>query len=181
MLLDMRTSLVHPGALAAIVIVLSAVCLGLAVVVRTTAPAVSLALMGLLAGGIAGFLAENADGPKSVPMTVAASAAAGVGIVGLVGLIAARGRPPARGTRRAALLVLLATPFAGAALTFALQAACPLYVNGRRSGYCNFMQDDLLGGWVSGVVFLFVAAELWLALMLFIASVQATDRAEGRR
>jgi hypothetical protein len=48
-----------------------------------------------------------------------------------------------------------------------------LYVTGRSSSYCNFGGSDLLGGWVSGVVFLFIACAAWLAVVLGISSWQA--------
>ena len=68
---------------------------------------------------------------------------------------------------------LTTAPFVGAGLTFALQTACPLYVMGKQSSYCNFMGVDVLGGWVSGVVFLFVIGAVWLAIVLWISSWQA--------
>ena len=48
----------------------------LAAVFASHAPAASVALAGLLGGGIAGFLVKAADGPKDVPVAVAMSASA---------------------------------------------------------------------------------------------------------
>ena len=159
--------------LAAIAIVLALACVTLAAVFATHAPPASIALLGLLAGGVAGFVVEAADGPKGVPSTVALWASVGGGIGGLIGLLAARGRRPARSARRAAKWTLAIAPFAGAALTFALQTACPLYVRGKHSSYCNYEGTDVLGAWVTGVVFLFMLSAAWLAIVLWISSWQA--------
>ena len=53
-------------------------------------------------------------------------------------------------------------------------------MNGKHSSYCNFGGDDLLGGWVSGVVFLFLLSAVWLAVVLWISSWQADWPGEGR-
>jgi hypothetical protein len=140
------------------------------------APAVSLALLGGLAGGGVGFRWAAADGPKEVPFDTAVPATVALVVLGLVGLVLTRGRPPARALRRSALWVLVATPLAGAALTFALQGACPLYVT-RHAGYC-FYSADVLGGWVTGVVFLFVVDLLFVAGILYLSSVQAETAAD---
>jgi hypothetical protein len=165
--------MVHLEVLAALVVVLCAVGVFLASVFATHAPAASLALMGLIAGGAAGFAVEAADGPKGVPATVAVWASAGLGLGGLIGLVAARGRPPARSARRAAIWTLAVAPFAGVALTLTLWTACPLYVMGKKSSYCNYEGVDVLGAWVSEVVFLFMAGAVWLAMVLFVSAWQA--------
>ena len=55
-------------------------------------------------------------------------------------------------------------------------------MNGKHSSYCNFGGDDLLGGWVSGVVFLFLLSVAWLAVVLWISSWQAEGwPGEGRK
>jgi hypothetical protein len=159
--------------LATLVVALTVGCVILAALFAVHAPAASVALLGLIAGGVAGFVVEAADGPKGVPWTVAVWASGGLAIGGLIGLFAARGRPPARSSRRAAIWTLATAPFVGAGLTFALQTACPLYVMGKQSSYCNFMGVDVLGGWVAGVVFLFMIGAVWLALVLWISSWQA--------
>jgi hypothetical protein len=173
MLSTMALTIVHLEVLAALVVVIAVGSVILASVFASHAPAASIALLGLIAGGVAGFVVEAADGPTGVPETVAVFASAGLGVGGLIGLFAARGRSPAGSARRAAKWTLAASPFAGAALTFALQAACPLYVRGKQSSYCNFRGGDLFGAWVSEVVFLFMACALWLALVLWISSWQA--------
>jgi hypothetical protein len=82
-------------------------------------------------------------------------------------------RGPSRSLRHAAWLVLLATPFAAAALTFLLQGACPLYISGKGSGFCNFQGADLLGGWVSGVIVAFLVDAVFVAVSLFVCSWKA--------
>jgi hypothetical protein len=154
-------------------LVLGIGCLVLARVFASYAPAASVALVGLIAGGVAGFVVEAVDGPAGVPAAVAVWASAGLGIGGLIGLFVARGRGSARSARRAALWTVAVAPFAAAALTFALQAACPLYVSGKESSYCNYRQVDVLGAWVAGVVFLFLVCAAWLAAVLGISSWQA--------
>ena len=177
----MLLSLARPEFLLVLAIVLVAGCVTLAVVLAAHAPAVSVAVVGLVIGGVAGFVVEAADGPKFVPQTVAMWASAGFGVGGLLGLLVTRGSPPTRSIRRVAIWTLAAAPFAGAALTFGLQFACPLYVTGRQSSYCNFGGDDLLGGWVSGVVFLFLLSAVWLAIVLWISSWQAEGWPYERR
>jgi hypothetical protein len=70
------------------------------------------------------------------------------------------------------LLVLLAAPFAAGALTMLLQVACPLYVTGKSSGYCNYQGQDVLGGWVSGVIVAFVADAAFVAGLLMVSAWQ---------
>jgi hypothetical protein len=173
MLRTMLLAVVRTEILLILVIVLTVGSVVLAAVFAAHAPAASVALAGLLIGGVAGFVVEAADGPKGVPMTVALWASAGLGISGLVGLIATRGSPPSKPTRRAAFWTLALAPFAGAALTFILQFACPLYATGKHSSYCNYGGDDLFGAWVSAIVFLFMACALWLAVLLYAATWQA--------
>lgn len=116
------------------------------------APAVSLALFGSLLGAVAGFLVANADGPAEVPSYTAVGASLGLLSNGVPGILVTSARPPSRPLRRAALLVLIAAPFAAGGLTLLLWIACPLYVGGKGSGFCNYQGIDLMGGWVSGVI-----------------------------
>jgi hypothetical protein len=173
MLPKMFVAVVRTEILLVVAVVLAVGSVVLATVFAAHAPAASVALSGLVGGGIAGFAVEAVDGPKDVPVTVAVWASAGLGIGGLAGLIATRGSPPSRPTRRAAFWTLALAPFAGAALTFTLQFACPLYVNGKDSSYCNYGGNDLLGFWVTEVVFLFMACAVWLAVLLYAATWQA--------
>ena len=169
----MLLSLARPEFLLVLAVVLVAGCVTLAVALAAHAPAVPVAVAGLVIGGVAGFVVEAADGPKFVPPTVALWASAGFGVGGLLGLLMTRGSPPSRSIRRVAFWTVVLAPFAGAALTFGLQFACPLYVTGKQSSYCNFGGGDLLGGWVSEVVFLFMACALWLVVLLYAATWQA--------
>jgi hypothetical protein len=169
----MPLATVHTEILLVLVVVFLVTCVGLASAFASHAPAASIALVGLLVGGVAGFAVTAADGPKFVPEGVALWASAGLALGGLLGLLATRGSPPARPIRRAAIWTLALAPFAGAALTASLQLACPLYATGKESSYCNFGGGDLMGGWVSEVVFLFMVSTLWLAILLFAATWQA--------
>jgi hypothetical protein len=69
--------------------------------------------------------------------------------------------------------VLLVAPFAAAALTFLLQGACPLYISGKGSGFCNYQGADVLGGWVSGVIVAFLVDAVFVAVSLFVCSWKA--------
>ena len=151
-------------------------CAAIGVVFVRRAPAISLALIGSLVGAVAGFLIGNADGPAEVPAYTAVGASAGLVVNGLVGLVVARGHPPARSLWRAAMAVLLAAPFAAGTLALLLQTACPPYVSGKRSGFCNYQGADLLGGWVSGVIVAFVFDALFVMGLLLVSALQARVR-----
>jgi hypothetical protein len=144
------------------------------------APAVSLAVFGSVLGAVAGFLVGNADGPPEVPAYTAVGASVGLLANGVVGLLITSARPPSRPLRRAALLTVIAAPFAAGALTLLVQAACPLYVNGRGSGFCNFQEQDLMGGWVSGVIVAFLFDALFMAGLL-VGSAWQVRRSESAR
>lgn len=145
-------------------------CLAGAVFSAQRAPGVSMALVGSLAGAFAGFLVGNADGPADVPAYSAVGASIGLFAAGLVGFVVARPRPSSRGLRRAGALVLAAAPFAAAAMTVLLRLACPLYVTGPDTGYCDFQEQDLLGGWVSGVIAAFLVDAVLVAALLFASA-----------
>jgi hypothetical protein len=147
-------------------------CVAVGAVFLGRAPAVSLALFGSLLGAVAGFLIGNADGPAEVPAYAAVGASLGLIASGLIGLITTSARPPARWLRRAALLVLVGAPFAAGALTLLLQLACPLYVGGKRSGYCNYQGQDLLGGWLSGVIVAFLLDAVFVAVLLLVSALR---------
>ena len=114
----MLLPIVRTELLLILVVVLTVGSVILAAVFAAHAPAASVALAGLLIGGVVGFVVEAAHGPKDVPMTVALWASAGIGIGALVGLIATRGSPPSKPTRHVAFWTVALSPFAGAALTF---------------------------------------------------------------
>jgi len=102
------------------------------------APAVSFALFGSVLGAVAGFLVGNADGPAEVPAYTAVGASVGLVTIGVLGLFITSARPPSGPLRHAAVLVLIASPLAACALTLLIELACPLYVSGKRSGFCNY-------------------------------------------
>jgi hypothetical protein len=148
-------------------------CLGIAAALLRRAPAVSVALFGCVLGGTAGFLVGNADGPSGVPAATVLGASLGLLANGLMGLLATSARPPSRPLRRAALFtVIAAVPIAGA-LTAIVQVACPLYVSGRRTGFCNYQQVDQLGGWLGGVAVAFAFDVWFVTALLFVAARQA--------
>jgi hypothetical protein len=169
---------IHPELLLAIALLLSALSIVLAVSFRGRAPAASISLLAAVAVGATVFMV--AEGPRHVPALVAEWATAGLVVGGVIGLLMAPGRPPAKRIRRAALWTLAVSPVAGAALTLTLLEACPLYVTGQ-VGYC-YHGIDLLGGWISEVVALFMASAVWLAVVLFASSWQAArSRGAGRK
>jgi hypothetical protein len=162
----------RPSLLVAIFIVWAVTCVAVGAVFLRRAPAVSLAVFGSVVGAVAGFLVGNADGPAEVPAYTAVGASLGLVANGVLGLLITSARPPSRPLRRSALLVLFAAPVAAGALTLLLQLACPLYVSGKRSGFCNYQGIDLLGGWVSGVIVAFLFDALFVAALLLMAAWQ---------
>jgi hypothetical protein len=166
-------SVAHPSLLVAIFIVWAVTSVAIGAISLRRAPAVSLALFGSLLGAVAGFLVGNADGPAEVPAYTAVGASIGLISNGVIGMLTTSGRPPSGSLRRAALLVLIAVPFAAAALTLLVQLACPLYVSGKGSGFCNYQGIDLMGGWVSGVIVAFLFDAMFVADLLLLSARQA--------
>ncbi len=130
----------------------------------------SLALFGSLLGALAGFLVGNADGPAEVPAYTAVGASIGLFSNGVMGMLATTPARPSWALRRAALLVLIAAPAAAGALTLLLRFACPLYVSGKGSGFCNYQGIDLMGGWLSGVIVAFLLDAVFLAGLLLLSA-----------
>ena len=159
--------------LVAIFVFWAAACIGLAAVFLRRAPAVSVSLAGSVVGAIVGFLVGNSDGPAEVPAYTAVGASVGLFMLGVLALPTTSPRGPARSLRHAAWLILIAAPFAAAALTFLLQGACPLYISGKGSGFCNYQGDDLLGGWVSGVIIAFLVDAVFVVGLLSVSSWKA--------
>lgn len=164
-----------PGLLVTTSTVWALACVAIGAAYARRAPAVTLGLSGSVLGAIAGFLVGNADGPAEVPAYTAVGASVGLFAFGVFGLLTAPANGLARSLRRAALVVLAVAPFAAAGLTALLQLACPLYISGKPSGFCNFQGRDLLGGWVSGVIVAFLVDAVFVAGLLLISSWQ-TDR-----
>ena len=121
---------------------------------RRIAPAASIALVGAVAGGIAGFLIRASDRPTFAPAAGAGGATLGLVAFGIVGLIVAASRSTRSTRRRTALAVFGGGVISAGALTFLLLTACPLYV--MHAGYCSHGDVDVLGGWISGVVALYL-------------------------
>jgi hypothetical protein len=155
-----------------IAIVLVAASLAGALLLVARAPAVSLALIGGMAGGLCGFYFGSHHGPKGVPADVAVGATCGLVALGLIGLLVTP-RGPARLLRRAAVGVVLTAPLAAASLAVALLYACPLYVTDH-AGFC-FHEFDVLGGWISGVVVLFVLDAAALTVLLLVSAKEVRD------
>ena len=170
----------RPSLLVPIFMVWAAACVALGAVFLRRAPAVSLALFGSLLGALAGFWVGSAGGPAEVPAYTAVGASIGLFATGLMGLLTTSARPPAGWLRRAALLVLIAAPFAAGTLTLLLQLACPLYVSGKGSGFCNYQDQDLLGGWVSGVIVAFLFGAVFVASLLLVSALRRSGKPDPR-
>ena len=168
-----------PSMLTVLFLIWAAAGVALGAIFLRTAPAVSLALFGSIIGAVGGFLAGNADGPAEVPAFTAVGASLGLVIAGFVGLMVPPGRSSRGYLRRAVVVVLVATPLAAAALTMLLQLACPLYISGKGSGFCDYQSQDLLGGWVSGVIVAFMFDALFVAGLLLMSAWQANSRHVG--
>jgi hypothetical protein len=69
--------------------------------------------------------------------------------------------------------MLIAGPLDAGVLAILLQVACPLYVIGRRTGFCNYREVDQLGGWVSGVIVAFLFNTWFLVGLLMLSARQA--------
>jgi hypothetical protein len=141
------------------------------------APAVTLALVGAVIGGVVGFVIGDADGPAQAPSFAAGGASVGAFLNGLVAIALTAPRPPSRSLRRAAAIVAALTPIGVIAIAALVQLACPLYVTGRGTGWCNYRDADVLGGWASEVVALF-ALDAVLIVGLLLASARQALRAE---
>lgn len=156
-----------------IAIVLVAASLAGALLLMSRAPAVGLALVGGVAGGLSGFYFSSRHDPKGVPADVAVWATCGLVALGLIGLLVTP-RGPARFLRRTAAAVVLVAPLAAASLTAVLVEACPLYVSDH-AGFC-FYEIDVLGGWMSQVVVLFILDAAALAVLLLVSAKEVHSR-----
>jgi len=172
--------MIHQSLLGATFAVWAFACGCVAAAFLPRAPAVSIALFASVLGAFAGFFVGNADGPAEVPAYTAVGGSVGLFVGGAVGLLTTRAPPPSKLPARAAVVVLVAAPFAGAALTALLQVACPLYVTGKRAGMCTYQGGDVLGGWVSGVVVAFMADAPFVAIVFALSAVQARRAADRR-
>jgi hypothetical protein len=160
--------------LAYIFVVWTIASVGVGVGCRRRAPTLSIALFGSVIAAVVGFFVADANGPTGVPAEVVMWASAGLVVSGLLGM-AAPTRPPVRPFLQAALIVFAATPFAAIFLNLLLQSACPPYVSGRGSGFCNFQGEDVVGGWIGGVTFLVVLDALFICVLLLVSAWRAGD------
>lgn len=167
----------HPTLLVQIFIVWVVSCASVGATFLRRAPAVSLALFGSVLGAIGGFLVGNADGPAEVPAYTAVGASIGLFANGGLGMLATTARPPSETLRRAAWVALIAGPLVAGVLAMLLQVGCPLYITGRRTGYCNYQEVDQLGGWVSGVIAAFLV-DAWVVAGLLLVSARQALRSE---
>src|SRR4051794_8181098 len=118
-------------------ILITVAFVAMGVVFWRAAPAVSAACAGGLAiGGWALYVVTHHPQPDA-PATIALGASGGIGLAGLIGLLATP-QGHARSLRRAGVTSLVIAPVVGAALALMLEAACPMYVVGRRAGVCRY-------------------------------------------
>jgi len=155
-----------------IALVLVAASLAGTLLLVSRAPAGSLALVGGVVGGLSGFYYGSRHDPKGVPADVAVWATCGLVALGLIGLLVTP-RGQARFLRRAAAGVILIAPLAAASLAAVLVQACPLYVTDH-AGFC-FHEIDVLGGWISQVVVLFILDAAALAILLLVSAKEVNS------
>jgi len=137
------------------------------------APAVSFALIGAVVVGLCGFVIGGADGPHWLPSEVSVWASLGVAAGGLVGVMLTDGKPTDRRfLTRGGVIVLFLAPGAAIALGLALAEACPLYSRFLK-GYCYYGDEDLLGGWATGVAMLFFLDLVTLGALFLISAHRA--------
>ena len=157
--------------------VLIALAAGGSLIAWRSAPAITVALLSGLVGAVAAYRVAGIDGPEGLPAVVAWWASVGIVVGAVFGAAVTRRRE--RGERPMAGwagAVLLAAPFACVALTFSLQDACPLYGG---AGLCDFMGTDVLGGWITGVVFFFGIDLLVITTLLWFAPGRIRRRTAG--
>jgi hypothetical protein len=135
---------------------------------RRAAPAASLALLGGIAGGPVGFLLGASNGPRYAPAAAAVGASVGLVALGILGLIITSSRSDGARRRRSAFCLVSGGLVSALLLAVLLLMACPLYVT--HAGYCSYGGVDVLGGWVSGVVVLYVFDLLALAGFILMSS-----------
>ena len=144
--------------------------LAAAALLARRAPAVTFALVGAVVVGLCGFLISDADGPHWVPSEVSVWVSFGLVASGLVGLLVTHVRAADRRfLNLAGWITLLFAPFAAGLLGIAILRACPLYDN-RVSGLCFYGDEDLLGGWITGVAVLFFLDIVVLAIVFWISA-----------
>jgi hypothetical protein len=141
------------GMLGGIAAVATICALLVAFALRRIAPAASLGLLGTIPGGVGGFNAGASDGPAFAPAAAIVGATMGVLILGCVGIVVTDSRASRSARRRAALAVLIGGILTAAVLPYLLVTACPLYVT---RGHCSYQGADLLGGWVTPFVMVYL-------------------------
>jgi hypothetical protein len=163
------------GAIAGVLLIS---CLAGSAYFARRSPAGGLALLGAAAGGVLGYIVNAGPSLRDVPYGVALWASGGLVVGGVIGLLF-RGRGPAESLRSAASWILLLGLVAAGMIAWLLLEACPLYIT-RGAGVCYY-KNDVLGGWVSAVVFLFVLDVIAVAALLALSSlrVAGTDGSRG--
>ena len=129
----------------------------------------SLALFGAVAGGVVGYIVDVEPALRGLPAHVMLWASGGLVLFGTVGLLF-RGGGPAEAIRVAAIWVLLVGIIAAGAIAWLLLQACPLYIT-RGAGVCYY-KNDVLGGWISEVVFYFAFDVIVVAGLLPLSSLR---------
>jgi hypothetical protein len=149
--------------------------LAMAVVWWRRAPAVTAACAGaLVAGGYALHLVtHHLQYRYDAPATVALGVSGGLGLAGLVGLLAtAHGEATA--LRRSGVVLLLLAPFVGGCLWTAFEIACPMYIGGPSAGICRY-GEDVVGGWLGPTAVLGALDVAVLGLLLLVSARIATS------
>ena len=158
--------------LAAAAGVLSLACIVGALVARKRVPAVSVGLATALTIGVITFLVSSHEGPRGVPLLVLMSASVGLTGSGLLAVLLLPAHAPARSLRRAAAMIVATAPLVVLASLTSMQHACPLYV-GRGSGFCNYDNQDQLGGWTAAAAVIVGLDLLVIALLVWITAARS--------
>ena len=160
--------------LAAVTFALSLACVIGAVSARKQAPAVSIGLATALTIGFITFLIGSHEGPQAVPLLVLMSASVGLAGSGLTAAFLLPAHAAAGPLLRAAVAAAVSAPIMGLLVLFLTQHACPPYV-GRGSGFCNYYNQDQLGGWTAAAAVVIGLDLLLIALLLWITAMRSAQ------
>jgi hypothetical protein len=160
--------------LVAITGVLSLACIIGAVFARKQAPAVSVGLATALTIGAITFIISSHEGPQGVPLLVLMAASVGLAGAGLTSALLLPAQVTTETLRRAAAATAATAPIMGLVVLLSIQHACPLYV-GRGSGFCNYDNQDQLGGWTAAAAVIIGLDMLLIALLLWITAMRSSQ------